>query len=337
MRGWHFFGVRTLLVAAAGGHLEELWRLRPRLTGLGDDVVWVTNDTSQARSLLVGEQWLFAPVARPRDIGATVSNLRLARHVLALDHWTDVVSTGPLVAVPFMTVARAHGVRCHFIESSSRVLGPSLTGKIVERLPGVACYSPYPWWKRRSWRYRGSVLDGFAPAPSWRPALRRAVVTVGTSPYGFRRLLDALVTMFPPDCEVLWQTGATDVRGLGIRARRYVPRPELVEAIARADLVVSHAGVGSALAAMCAGRSPLLVPRRAVRGEHVDDHQVEIADELERRGLALTLPLEDPDPEFLWKAASARVRAVPVGRPFVLDGIPSAPVRDREQLPLATA
>lgn len=309
------------MVAAAGGHVEELWRLRPRLVGLGGDVTWVTADTPQTRSLLASEQRLFAPPARPRDVGATLANLRLAHHILALDDWTDIVSTGPLMAVPFMTLARTKGIRCHFIESSSRVLGPSLTAKILERTPGVVCYSPYPWWERRSWRYRGSVLDGFAPAPTSTPSLRRAVVTVGTSGYGFRRLVQRLIDVLPASCDVLWQTGATDVTGLDIAARRFVPRTELATAMRDADLVVSHAGVGSALTAMCTGRAPLLVPRRAGYHEHVDDHQQQIADELERRGLALTCDLGDVEPDFLWKAASARVTTAEPVRPFALDGV----------------
>jgi UDP-N-acetylglucosamine transferase subunit ALG13 len=306
------------MVAAAGGHLEELWRLRPRFASLSGDVTWVTTDTPQARSLLAGEQRLFAPSALPRDVGATIANLRLAHHVLALTDWTDVVSTGPLMAVPFLTLARARGIRCHFIESSSRVTGPSLTAKILERIPGVHCYSPYPWWHRRSWLYRGSVLDGFAPAPVSSAALDRVVVTVGTSNYGFRRMIQRIAEVLPGNCEVLWQVGVTDVTGLGIEAQSLMPRSELSAAMAEADLVVSHAGVGSALTAMCAGRAPLLVPRRSRFGEHVDDHQLQIADELERRGLALTCDLQDFERAFLWKAASTRVSLSGELSPFAL-------------------
>ena len=45
----------ALLVASTGGHLVELMRLRPRLTGIGDEVTWVTFDTPQSRSMLAGE------------------------------------------------------------------------------------------------------------------------------------------------------------------------------------------------------------------------------------------------------------------------------------------
>ena len=311
--------VAILLVAASGGHLEELWQLRPRLLGVDGDVTWVTCDSPQARSLLACEQRLFAPPAEPRDARATVANLRFARHVLPLDHWTDVVSTGPLMAVPFLATARAHGVRAHFIESPTRVVGPSLSAAILERVPGVRCYSPYRWWRRKSWVYRGSVLDGFAPAPSTLPQLRRVVVTVGTSSYGFPRLIRGVLAALPGDCEVFWQTGATDVRGLGIASRPFVSERDLLTAMAGADLIVSHAGVGSALAAMKCGRAPLLVPRQSRFGEHVDDHQEQIARELERRGLALACDVDELEPARLWKAACARVRIAGNPPPFELD------------------
>ncbi len=325
----------TLLVATSGGHLEELWELRRRMRPMDDDVLWVTWDTAQSRALLAGEQRVFAPPARPRDAGAALRTLRLARHVIALARWSQVVSTGSSVAVPFLSLARAQGIPCHFVESAARVAEPSLTGRIFERTPGIHRYAPYPWWNRPGWAYRGSVLDGFAAAPAERPALRRVVVTVGGSQYSSRCMLTSLQAALPPGCDVFWQTGATDIRGMGLEAvaRSYVGHTELAQRMAEADLVVSHAGVGSALTAMRAGRLPLLVPRRAARGEHVDDHQVQIAVELERRGLAVACEAGALAPAELWKAASGRVTAADAGE-YLLD---SPPVRRVPAAPRATA
>jgi len=43
-----------------------------------------------------------------------------------------------------------------------------------------------------------------------------------------------------------------------------------------ADVVVTHAGVGSVLCAREAGHVPVVVPRLHRFGEHVDDHQLEL-------------------------------------------------------------
>jgi UDP-N-acetylglucosamine transferase subunit ALG13 len=58
-------------------------------------------------------------------------------------------------------------------------------------------------------------------------------------------------------------------------------------------VVISHAGVGAALTALRAGKHPILMPRLATHHEHVDDHQLQVARELERRGLATTRSPDD--------------------------------------------
>ena len=61
----------------------------------------------------------------------------------------------------------------------------------------------------------------------------------------------------------------------------------LAAALAKADIVISHAGTGSALAALNAGRYPILAIRDPAHGEQVDDHQHQLATELARRNLAM--------------------------------------------------
>jgi UDP-N-acetylglucosamine transferase subunit ALG13 len=54
----------------------------------------------------------------------------------------------------------------------------------------------------------------------------------------------------------------------------YVAVDELRKAVAHADVVVGHAGPGTIIDALEAGRIPIVVPRLARFGEVVDDHQV---------------------------------------------------------------
>ena len=125
-----------------------------------------------------------------------------------------------------------------------------------------------------------------------------------------------LLEILPPDVEVLWQTGDTDVSDLGIEGHHAIPERELIDAMAAADVVVAHAGVGTALAAMEVGRCPILVPRRLAHGEHVDDHQIQIADELDRRGLALSVDADDLSLGDLTTAAAMRVATLAQAPPF---------------------
>ena len=284
----------TLLVASGGGHLSQLHQLRPRLTGLGD-VTWVTFDTPQARSLLAGERVVFVRYTAPRDMRAVLANTRTARRLLQTLQPAHVVSTGSAIALSFLPLASATGASCHYIESATRVVGPSATGRLLSRIPRINLYNQHPNWEGPRWRYAGSVFDGWqaTPAGTAPSRLRRAVVSLGTmQTYGFRRMVEALLRVLPKDVETLWQTGCTNVRGLPIDARPTVSARELESAMREADLVVTHAGTGSALTALEAGKLPILLPRTAARGEHIDDHQHQVAQELKRRGLAVTT---DPD------------------------------------------
>jgi UDP-N-acetylglucosamine transferase subunit ALG13 len=195
--------------------------------------------------------------------------------------------------------------------------GPSLTGGILERVPGVHRYGQYDWG-RDHWEFRGSVFDGFAPAtrPDGEPC--RIVVTVGVNGYGFLRLFEAVKRAAPEGAQILWQTGTTDVSALGIPAVPMVPTEDLMTAMVEADVVVAHAGVGSAIMAMRAGKCPILVPRERAHHEHVDDHQREVARPLADAGLALTCDPAGLDGALVAEAARRRIVRNEYAHSFVL-------------------
>ena len=313
----------TLLVSSVGGHLAELHRLLPRLQGVERDRVWVTFDTPQSRSVLDGEDVRFVDYTGPRDYANVLRHSSVARRMFAGRHpFSSVVSTGSGIALSFLPIARLRGAQCHYIESATRSLGPSLTGRVLRRCGGISVYSQYRQWARPPWRFSGSVFDTFSPGPQRTPGRRigRVVVTLGTmEDYEFRALLERALAVLPRDAEVLWQVGCTDVAGLPIAARRQLPAHELHAAIEAADVVIAHAGCGSSLDALAAGKKPVLVPRRGAYGENVDDHHALIAEELDRRGLAVARSVERLCLDDLLLAARGSVRTDATAPPFELD------------------
>ena len=312
----------TLLVASSGGHLAELHDLVPRL-GV-QERRWVTFDSPQSRSLLAGEDVVHVPPAASRDLVGAVRDLVIARKMFRRRRYDQVISTGASVAMSFFVPATAAGVNCAYIESATRTHGPSLTGRMAARLPGVRMFTQYRSWADETWLYGGSIFDGFAAEPSGRRPVRKVVVTLGTHPrYTFPRLLARLVDVLPPGLDVLWQVGATRIARMPADARVSVPVDEMRRAMREADVVVSHAGVGSALAAMQAGRRAVYVPRRRLHGEHVDDHQVAMARELQSRDLVLAREADEVTFVDLETAASWSVQASPLVQPFRLSLDPS--------------
>jgi UDP-N-acetylglucosamine--N-acetylmuramyl-(pentapeptide) pyrophosphoryl-undecaprenol N-acetylglucosamine transferase len=300
--------VRTLLVASEGGHLVELYLLSQRL-GLTGEQVWVTFDTPQSKSLLAGREVHFAPFAGTRDLAGTARAVRWARNFLRGNHFDTVVSTGASIALAVLPLAARTGAACYYVESATRTAGPSLTGRLLMPFRSVHLRTQHEQWANERWIFQISIFDGFRSLRVAQPSPpRRVVVSLGMHKgFGFRRLLEQLVRIIPAGTDVLWQVGYTETSGLDIEPLISLPAPELSRAMAESDVVITHAGIGSAVSALMAGKRPVFVPRRKKFSEHVDDHQALIAAELDQRGLALTAEADELQWEHIVEAASWRV------------------------------
>ena len=89
------------------------------------------------------------------------------------------------------------------------------------------------------------------------------------------------------DEEVVMQIGSTDYEPKSCDYFRFMPVNEIEELYAGARVVVCHAGIGSILTAVKYNRPLILVPRLQRYGEVFDDHQLEIAREMESRGMTV--------------------------------------------------
>jgi UDP-N-acetylglucosamine transferase subunit ALG13 len=129
--------------------------------------------------------------------------------------------------------------------------------------------------------------------PDRRPL--RIFVALGTiRPYRFDRLIDTVIEYFGTAHEYVWQLGVTGRSDLPGVVYETLTVEEMERNIMDADVVVSHAGVGIALSVLRLGKIPVLVPRLAAHQEHVDDHQMQIVKELDRRGLAVIVTPDRP-------------------------------------------
>ena len=299
---------RALLVAESGGHLDQLLRLESRFRPDFDSTVFVTSPTDQSRAMLTGRDVRFVPRVPPRGLVVAGRAFGPALQVIRSERITDVISTGSAIAVPYLMAARTLGRAAHYVESATRTHGPSATGRILSNIPGVQLYTQHRRWANRTWQYHGSVFDGFrVHERDDTTRIRRVVVTLGTMrQYPYERAVAAIHRILGQanfsNLDILWQIGMD--ASLPGRVRISVPADELRHAIAEADLVIAHAGTGSALQILDAGRVPVLLPRSASRGEHVDDHQHLLAKELSSRGLAVTVDPDDLTAEHLRVAAS---------------------------------
>ena len=110
-------------------------------------------------------------------------------------------------------------------------------------------------------------------------------VSLGNALQPFARLLegiDRLAAQLPQP--VIVQHGHTPFRDGACQLVPFLGMNEFIGHIHNADLLIMHAGAGSIMHAVEAGKIPVVMPRRAAFGEHVNDHQVEFAQALAEAG-----------------------------------------------------
>lgn len=113
-------------------------------------------------------------------------------------------------------------------------------------------------------------------------------VTVGTHTDGFARLVTAMDGLAAGlDEEVVMQVGATPYQPQSARWFSFTSQAEIEQLNARARVIVSHAGAGSIMAGLRLAKPLIVMPRLHKYGEHVDDHQTELAGALASQGSLL--------------------------------------------------
>lgn len=113
-------------------------------------------------------------------------------------------------------------------------------------------------------------------------------VSVGNAKQPFSRLLDAVIkikNVLPKPIVV--QHGHTPFSDADCQAIVFMEMDKFSEAVTKADVLIIHAGAGSAIHAIRAGKIPIIMPRRSPLAEHIDDHQVEFTEVLAEQGKAI--------------------------------------------------
>lgn len=297
---------RQLLVASTGGHLAQLVKWAPKI-GAEPNSLWVTFESPQSESLLAGRRVLHVPYVAPRDFRqAARAFAMLMREVdWSAERFTTAMTTGAAVGLAGLAAARLHRIPSFYFESVSRVNGPSLTGKLVSLDPWINKSCQYENWAQGRWKYRGSLFDNYTPVEkhgSPRPTL---FVTLGTiRPYRFDAMVDAILSTGLADERTVWQLGVTSRTDLPGTVESQFTRDEFEMHARAADVVLTHSGVGTLMELLDMGIYPIVIPRRAKRGEHVDDHQLQVAGVLKARGISQVAEVDELDNDMVLKASA---------------------------------
>ena len=116
------------------------------------------------------------------------------------------------------------------------------------------------------------------------------LVLLGTQNNSFHRLLEELdknIENGNIQEKVVVQAGFTKYKSDNMQIFDMIPQEEFYKLIDKADLVITHGGVGSIMAANKRGKKIIAVPRLKKYGEHVNDHQREIIETFKKQGIII--------------------------------------------------
>jgi UDP-N-acetylglucosamine transferase subunit ALG13 len=111
-------------------------------------------------------------------------------------------------------------------------------------------------------------------------------VTVGNSIKGveFHRLIREIDEIGKDlNEEVVAQIGFIEDPPKHITSFSYLNYVEILEYFRKASIIIGHCGVGTVLNGLIYRKPTILVPRSKSQGEHIDDHQRELAEKLKGR------------------------------------------------------
>ena len=105
------------------------------------------------------------------------------------------------------------------------------------------------------------------------------LVTLGTQDKTFVRLLEKIDQLIDEGVikdKVIVQAGYTKYSSQNMEIFDLIPQDEFNSLMDKADLIITHGGVGNIISALEKNKKVIAVPRLAKYGEHINDHQTQI-------------------------------------------------------------
>ena len=105
------------------------------------------------------------------------------------------------------------------------------------------------------------------------------LVTLGTQDKTFVRLLEKINQLINNGLikdKVIVQAGFTKYNSENMEIFDLIPQDEFNSLMDKADIIITHGGVGNIISALEKNKKVIAVPRLAKYGEHINDHQTQI-------------------------------------------------------------
>lgn len=115
-------------------------------------------------------------------------------------------------------------------------------------------------------------------------------ITLGSQKFQFNRLLIYIDTLIEENLikeEVFAQIGSSDYLPKNYASSQFLTREEFMKNMSKADIIITHSGTGAIITAIKKRKKVIAVPRLAKYKEHVDNHQIQIAENFSKNEFIL--------------------------------------------------
>jgi UDP-N-acetylglucosamine--N-acetylmuramyl-(pentapeptide) pyrophosphoryl-undecaprenol N-acetylglucosamine transferase len=286
--------LRVCLAASGGGHLRQLLDLHS---------VWekhrhffITEDTALGRTIAGDHPTHFLPHfawgqakqgALLRMLGDAVVSFCKSASIILRERPDVLITTGAGAVYPAVLWARIMGTKIIAMESFARFKQPSLFGRLVAPLshhfiiPSVGVSRWYP---------KAEIFDPLVILDTPTPPKEDLIFATVGATLPFDRMV-ASVTQLKHEGAIaerlVIQTGVGGLTPEGLEVHETLPFGQIESLLKKATVVICHGGTGSIITALREGCHVIAMPRLSELEEHYDDHQSEITDAFEQRGLIL--------------------------------------------------
>jgi len=284
--------MRICLAASGGGHVRQLLDLMPVWSEY--DSFLVTEQTALGDSLAGEHRTYFvthvalgqAKLGRPGlMIRSAWRNLLESWRVIRAERPDVIITTGAGAVFGIVAWGKIHGAKVIAIESFARFERPSAFMRIASR---IADFSILQSARLKPWFPWAMVFDPLRMTDQTRPQKEPLLFATVGATLPFDRLVEAVAELKRsgeiPE-RVIAQVGVGGACPPELECVETMTFDEIRATVARADLVVCHGGTGSMITALRERCRTVVMPRMFDLAEHYDNHQLEISESFEQRGL----------------------------------------------------
>jgi UDP-N-acetylglucosamine transferase subunit ALG13 len=290
---------KICFACSGGGHLRQMMMLVNLASEFEHYFLTVervtphstqTQESELPESIEQQHRFLFVPdIAMgllrhsPKAWVALIKNIFSSLNSLLQEHPDLILSEGAGAAIATLLLGRLLGAKTVFIETIAHTHTPSLAGKTVA--PFVNAHLVQ--WEGLCRLYPKAILVKPVVATGKPLPLKvglppRVLVTVGT--HGpFDRLIrevEKLIGAGVIQAPVTAQVGPGGYHSPAMRCFETCEQAEMQRLLNEATILITHAGTGSIFTGIKARCQVIAITRQSALGEHYDDHQLEILNEM---------------------------------------------------------